>query len=141
MSRLVASTVSVVIACDCGPPTGAGRTRRGDRGSPQSWSGAFGRDKAGGGLGPHRRGKCPASFVDLDAGEVAPTKGADGGGGNAQAVAVECGGNLLVADGPGTKEKKGFAERSQGASTVQAEVQAPSVFEKKAVEEFRGIGH
>jgi len=132
---------SVVIASDCGPPTDAGRIKRGDRGSPQSWSGAFGCDNPDRGLGPHGRGKCPASFVDLDAGEVAPAKGADGGGGNAQAVAVECGGNLLVADGPGSKEKKGFAERSQGASTVQAEVQAPGVFEKKSVEEFRGAGH
>jgi hypothetical protein len=50
-------------------------------------------------------------------------------------------GDLIIADGPGSKEKKGFAERSQGASTVQAEVQAPGVFEKKTVEKLRGVRH
>ena len=50
-------------------------------------------------------------------------------------------GDLIVADGPGSKEKKGFAERSQRASTVQAEILTTGVFGKEAVEMVVGVGH
>jgi hypothetical protein len=50
-------------------------------------------------------------------------------------------GDLIVADGPGSKEKKGFAERSQRASPVQAEVLTVGVFGEKAIELIGGVGH
>ena len=50
-------------------------------------------------------------------------------------------GDLIIADGPGSIEQKGFAERSQRASTVQAEVLITGVFGKKAAEIVVGVGH
>lgn len=56
-------------------------------------------------------------------------------------MAAKGGRDLFVADGPGSEEQQGFAERRQRASPVEAEVLAPGVFSKNTIEMLSGESH
>jgi len=92
-------------------------------------------------LAPYRCDDGAPSLVDLDAREIPPAKGPDRGGGDRQSMTAKGGGDLVVTDGSGSEKKQGFAERSQCASTVEAEVLTAGVFGEKAIELVGGLGH